>query len=575
MSVLSDLLSPHHSLVVTDTETTGVNAHVNRVIEIAAAKVLPDGTQEWFDQLIDPGVGIPSRITRITGISSSMVFGKPSAAVVLPSYREFLGEGIFVAHNIRFDWTFINAELDRLGQVEMNNPGLCTLRLARRLLPGLRSKSLGSLARFYRISGEGRHRARKDVEITVEVLERLAQIAVDEHGVSSLEELLQLQSRTYSKVNPAAKHVLRVRDEVLPSLPERPGVYHMVDLKGRILYVGKAKNLKQRVSSYFTAIEAHPPRLRQLISKMRHVHVRSTDTELHALIEESREIKELDPPFNRAQKKYIPRPYLRLGLDEPFPRLTSQVIVRDDHAAYFGPLKSRGQARTILEIVERSFPVRNCSSTEFARKKRCVRADIGRCGAPCVGEQSTHEYQDLIDQMVAFLEGDIATVCAGLEEEMEAASERFAFEEAAVLRDWISMLDERVTKHGAVAKPVLGPDCIFVTRPSTKHDSTVVLVQKGKICCIGRVGENQSLDAVLLAEHTAEASHDEVMNRIEIDARRILDHWLYANREGITALERRSDETYSAFVARSTSVFDSMRSNETQTPEQIDSYSSM
>ena len=572
MPALTNLLSPQESLIVTDTETTGVHAHVNRVIEIGAVKVRSEGENKWFDQLIDPQIAIPGRITRITGITSSMVFGQPTAEVVMPSYQEFLGNGVFVAHNIRFDYSFLNAEFERVGLPEMQNLGLCTLRLARRLLPGLRSKSLGNLAKFYRISAAGQHRARKDVEITLEVLERLAQIASEEHSVSTLGELLELQSRTYSKVKPAAKHVLKVRADVLPKVPGVPGVYHMVDGKGRILYVGKAKNLKQRVSSYFRAIEAHPPRLRQLIAKMRNVSWRETSTELHALIEESREIKELDPPFNRAQKKYVHRPYLRLDSNEPFPRLTTQVFVRDDGSEYFGPLRNRSQAWAITEIVERYFPIRNCSSAEFAKKHKCVRADIGRCGAPCDGSQGEEAYGEVTQRVRDFLMGDITNVCAMMELEMLKASEQFAFEDAAETRDWISMLDERVTKYGAVATPVSGPDTVHLLAAGRAGSGTFAIVRQGRITSVEAVDSALEVEQFVLLAYSASPDSTAVMDRIQIDARRILDHWLYVKRDKVTSLEKREEEPEEHFAIRVAEHFEAL---DQQGPDKADSYNSM
>jgi DNA polymerase-3 subunit epsilon len=550
MQALQQLLSPDESLVVTDTETTGLHARVNRIIEIAAQRVTPTDSSEWFSELINPGVSIPGRITRITGISSSMVFGKPTAEVVMPDYRGFLGDGIFVAHNIRFDTSFINAEFERAGLGDMENPGICSLALARRLLPGLRSKGLGSLARFFRIPSEGRHRASKDVEITTLVLERLAQIAIDEHKISDIHELLSLQSKTYSKVNPFSKHVIAIRRDVLPEVPDTPGVYHMKDGRGKVLYVGKAKVLTKRVSSYFTAIEAHPPRLRQLIAKVRQIEWQETETELHALVTESRQIKEIDPPFNRAQKKYIPRPYLRIGGADPYSALTVQVIVRDDGASYYGPLRSRGQARTLVEIVEKYFKLRNCSSTEFSQGKRCVRADIGRCDAPCEGGAAEAAYESVKDSVKAFLEGDIGLICELITLDMVRASEKYAFEDAATYRDWLELLDSRVRQNGTVATPVAGPPVIHLCLASDKEKGTFVLVDRGQVTSIEAIDERESVEELATRVFGRLGTPSRSMDRIQIDARRILDHWLYVNRRRVVSIEKREDETPGDFASR-------------------------
>ncbi len=555
MSAIESILSPEFHLVIADTETTGIHALRNRIIEIAALKVKQGESRKMFSHLMDPGLSIPHRITSITGITSAMVFGQPTAEEIMPLFRDFLGDAVFVAHNIRFDLSFINAEFQRIGLEEMDNSGLCTLRLARRLLPRLRSKSLGNLAKFFRIPPDGRHGASRDVEITTEVLERLSQIAIDDHGVTAIEELIEMQARTYAKVNPFSRHVVAIKRDILPELPDTPGVYFMKDGRGKVLYVGKAKNLSQRVSSYFSAIEAHPPRIRQLISRVRNVTWSTTETELHALIDESREIKVLDPPLNRAQKKYISRPYLALSILEDFPRLTVQVIVRDDGSEYFGPLTSRSQARTIVEIVERYFIIRNCSATEFAGGRRCVRADIGRCGAPCDGSQSSTNYLKVIDRVRRLLVGDVEEVIEQIEADMARCSRKQAFEEAAQLRDWIELLDDRLLKTGSIASPVLGPDHVHFLRGLDSGAGSLVMVSRGRIVLIEAVSNVKRIAIQIGSALSQESGSEMVMDQIQTDARRILDHWLYVNRSSIESVERREDEAESSFAARAEEVF--------------------
>lgn len=557
MSALESILSEGEYLVVTDTETTGVHAHQHRVIEVAAEKIGASGERTLFSELINPQTSIPHRITRITGITTGMVFDKPPAAEVIPRFLAFLGDGIFVAHNIRFDWSFLNAEAERLGLPPMENQGLCTLRLARRLLPGLRSKSLGSLAKFYRIPPDGRHRAAKDVDITTQVLERFCEMAVEDHGVTHIAELLELQTRTYARVNPHSPHVVAIKRDRLPELPPVPGVYYMKDGRGKVLYVGKAKDLSKRVTSYFNAIEAHPPRIRQLISKVRDVYWEEQPTELHALIEESRQIKQLDPSFNRAQKKYIPRPYLRLDGREPFPRITVQVIMRDDGAEYFGPFRSRSQAHSLLELIEGVFPLRNCSPSEFERGRRCVRADIGRCPAPCTGEVHAEDYGDIISAVRSFLRGDVEEVVDQLEEGMMQASEAFRFEEAAKLRDWIQLLDERLSSGSAVAQEVAGPEIIHYMNGSEHEMTTLVVVANGKVYALEST-EPGDTGGHLIRDVLRELEDDEPsgsgLKPREADARRVLDHWLHLHRGAIVSVERRVDEPRPAFADRAESM---------------------
>lgn len=552
MSVFSRFLEGSRSLVVTDTETTGTSAARNRIIEIGAIAIHPDGSRTSFSQLINPETAIPYRITRITGISTGQVMDKPRAADVLPAYLAFLGDGVFTAHNIGFDRAFIAAELVRAGLPELDHAGLCTLRLARRLLPGLRSKSLGNLAEFFKLDGQGRHRALRDAEVTVGVLERLLLIAEEEHGVTELGELMDLQHKTYASVRPLSPHLDAIRSHVLPYVPEEPGVYFMKDGRGKILYIGKAKVLASRVRSYFTAVEAHPGRIRNMVGKVRTVDWQTTETELNALILESRLIKEVDPPFNRALRRHVARPYLRLDRNEPFPRITAQVIVRDDGAEWFGPLRSRTEAASVLEMIERLFAVRNCSTADLAGGRRCLRGDIGRCTMPC--ENGDKEaYRAEMDAVEAFLRGDTDRVVDRLMADMAHAAAELDFEDAARLRDWLQLIDAGIAKMGAVARPLDAPDTFHWL---LEEHPTGALVRGGLAhWCGGLPHPTGAGNLQHLFERLEQVLADEQMDRsatapVEVDARRILEHWVHANRDTVLTVQRVEGEPVSAFRDR-------------------------
>ena len=539
-------------LVVTDTETTGLSAANNRIIEIAATR-LHDGEKPLsFSELIDPGQPISYRITRLTGITTAMVFGRPGAADVIPEYESFLGDAIIVAHNLSFDRGFINAERARIGLDPMKNAGLCTVRLARRLLPGLRSKSLAALARFFRIPDHGRHRALRDVEITVAVLERLMIIAAEKHNVTELDELLEMQSRTYARINPYAKHIVYLRGDVLPKVPDEPGVYRMLDGRKRVLYVGKAKLLSRRVRSYFNAIEAHPPRIRQLIAKVRDISWTETKTELEALLLESRQIREFDPPFNRAQKRTTRRPYIRIGKDSPFPRITSHVFPRDDGALYFGPFRSRGQARSIVDVIERFFKIATCDEREFARGQRCMRAEIGRCGAPCEKLVSREAYSEEIERIISFLQGDVAEVQDRLREDMESAAASLAFEDAARLRDLHVLIEGLLERHGRIAPEIFGDDAIILHRAVDEETVTAIAIRsglfQGSLLISGSDTESTSNDVQVFVRNVFDPDLSVLDPIGDADQIRVLMHWLSAHRDEIERLDYNEFESNASLV---------------------------
>ncbi len=541
-------------LVVTDTETTGINPAGNRLIEIGAMRLLHDEEPINFSRLIDPGESIPYRITRLTGITSSMVFGCPDASEVLPAFEEFLGDGILVAHNLAFDRGFLNAERDRLGLRPIHNRGLCTARLARRLLPGLRSKGLDSLSRFFRIAAYGRHRALRDVEITVEVLKRLMAIAHREHHVDTIDELLEMQTRTYSRINPFSRHIIEIRKEILPEVPDSPGVYKMLDGRARVLYVGKAKVLSNRVRSYFNAIEAHTPRVRRLVSKLRDLEWTRTDTELEALLLESKLIRELEPPFNRAQRRTIPRPYLRIASDHAFPRIVANVFPREDGAEYFGPLRSRGEAQAVLEVIGRFYRVRTCDDREFKNGKRCLRADVGKCNAPCEGDIEIGAYAEEIDRVREFLAGDVAAITEQLESEMHDASAELAFEEAARIRDLLNAIEMRMVKGGNIAARIFEDDAVVLHTDPDAGIRDILIIRSGRFAVSLRGYVPDSPDSIATlgklldqAFDTRRTPHQEPLqsgaNQI-----RVLLQWLYANRENILRFDRDQNVDPGAFL---------------------------
>ncbi len=546
-SVFQEFLGTDDTIVVTDTETTGTSARAHRVIEIGAVRIAHDGSLTTFSELINPGTAIPSRITRITGISTGHVFGKPGAAAVLPRYRAFLDHGLFTAHNIAFDRGFLNAELERADMDLLPARGLCTLRLARRLLPGLRSKSLASLATFYRLEASGRHRALRDAEITTAVLERLLQHAFEDHGIRQLDELITLQTRNYASVRPLSTHVERIRRETLPLVPDEPGVYRMRDGRGKLLYIGKARALASRVRSYFNAVEAHPARIRKLIAAVRHIDWEVLPTELDALVVESRAIKQEDPPYNRAQTRYVERPWLRLDPGEAYPRITAQVLVRSDGARYFGPLKSRRQAASLIEIIERVFRLRNCSQKELDGGRRCLRGDMGRCLMPCE-RPDPEAYAAEHARVASFLEGDVDDVVAELEADMAHAAGALDFETAARMRDWIQLLDDLVVEGGAVAEPVDGLDrAVWLCREGEDH-ATAALLRGGILAWTARLpvpvgaGNLEHIHASWERAVQAPLPEGDPTGREEVDARRVLEHWMFVYRDELAVVDRRAGE---------------------------------
>ncbi len=446
--------------VIVDTETTGARAGDDRLIEIGAVRMVGGQVVDTFQQLIDPGRAVPKRITWLTGISTAMVFEQPDADAVMPRFAEFLGDAVMVAHNLPFDARFLDVAMDEAGLPPIRNASLDTLRLARRLLPSLPSKGLSGLTAHFGIQVNGRHRALGDAAATGELLQILLARLKIEFDVTTLDDLLGFQRKRYVETRREASHIAHIRAERLPLLPDRPGVYFMRDGRGKVIYIGKAKSLKNRVRSYFTGVENHPPKTKKLLRDVRDVTWREAGTELSALLEESRLIKTYLPVYNRALRRYRDYPFLRLDTTHAFPSLSWTPRIAHDGAEYYGPLGRRGQAEEIVELVSRLFGLRECDEPIFALGRPCLYHQMGRCSAPCVGDDGT--YAEQVARVRAFLTGQDSDALAAVEMARREAAAAHEFESAGWYRDQLHRLQRTLGRQQTIASAVHEHDAVLV-----------------------------------------------------------------------------------------------------------------
>jgi DNA polymerase-3 subunit epsilon len=372
--------------VVVDVETTGADAKKNRIMEIACIVVSGGEIIERFSSLVNPHQFIPPFIAKMTGIDNAMVYNAPEAHEVMPRVRDLLTlpNAIFVAHHVQFDWQFVIESFKANGIVIPEIPLLCSYKLARRLLPTKVKKNVGDVAKYFDITIQNRHRAEGDAEatalFTVEFLRQLS----EDFDIETVEDLLQFQNKQLANVRTAPTFVKRVA-VYLEQLPEEPGIYKMIDAKGDILYVGKAKLLRDRVRSYFQPGAQHTEKIAKMVTLVHSIEWECTATELSALLLESKEIKRLKPPFNTASKTLRRFPFLRLSVNEEFPRLEWSSSINDDGAEYYGPFRNRTMTREIADTIQQDFTLRLCRdelqpSADFSP---CFYYHIKRCHAPC------------------------------------------------------------------------------------------------------------------------------------------------------------------------------------------------
>ena len=256
--------------------------------------------------------------------------------------------------------------------------------------------------------------------------------------------------------------LMMISAEALPHLPNNPGVYIMKDVKGTIIYIGKAHSLSSRVRSYFQRGAVHSSKTSRMVEEVVEVDWMVTSSDLEALLLESNLVKYHHPKFNIVlcdDKQY---PYLRLPIKDNFPRLTVVRKVENDDALYFGPYVPAGALRGTLRVIRKVFPLATCELDLSRRSERaCLEFEIKRCMAPCIGNQTSEEYHEIVDQVRMFLDGRDRELCGVLRSEMEAAANRCDFEEAARKRDQLFKVKrvlekQRITQLGMVDQDVIG-----------------------------------------------------------------------------------------------------------------------
>jgi len=269
----------------------------------------------------------------------------------------------------------------------------------------------------------------------------------------------------------------------LPHLPDGPGVYLWKGKDGSTLYVGKAKRLRSRVRSYFGNDQLESLKTRHLVGLIADLDTIVVPSEAHALILEANLIKEYRPRFNIALRDDKSYPYIKVTLQEPFPRVYVTRRLDDDGARYFGPYTDVGAMRRALNVVKRIFTVRSCNYDMPAQmpERPCLDYYIKRCKAPCILAQSQHDYRSMIDEVVLFLSGRPDEVVRRVKERMDLAAEQLDFERAAELRDVLHHLEQM--EEPTVVLEVEGGDrdVIGYARDGDDACVTVLRIRGGKL----------------------------------------------------------------------------------------------
>lgn len=349
----------------------------------------------------------------------------------------------------------------------------------------------------------------------------------------------------------------------IQNLPQLPGVYQFKDASGKVIYVGKAKNLKNRVRSYFTKSQPTNPKLNALVSKIHDVEVIVTSSEVEALILEANLIKKLKPRYNVSLKDDKSYPYIVIT-NEPFPRVFSTRKIKLDGSRYFGPYTDAYSLKQTLKLIRDIFMVRSCKyyiDDEVIQKKKikvCLDYHIKKCGGPCEGLVSKEEYNKMIEQVVQLLNGKIDNLVETLKKQMEKLANELRFEEAAILRDKIKSLEIYTSKQSVVSVEPIDRDIFAVASEEEDACGVVFKVRDGKL--IGSQQffmtganhkEEKEIIETLLTQYYLNADFipSEILIPEEIDEAESIEKWLSDRKKSNVKIRTPENEDESRLVS--------------------------
>ena len=369
-----------YPVVFVDIETTGGSYRNSRVLEVAAIRYENGEVTAEFSTLINPETYIPASITALTGIREGDIVDAPVFADIADEFAEIMDGAVFVAHNVRFDYSFIKNEFAMIGKT-FSPKLLCTVRLSRYLYKQEQGHSLAKLIARFDIPFSARHRALDDAR----AIFYFSKLAFEQHGAELFNTAVQYQLKSQSLPPNLNKEELEIIENV-------PGVYIFQDETRQPIYVGKSINLKKRVMSHFQDVSSKEVRISQ---NVHHIETIPTRSELAALLLESKLVKQLKPIFNRRLRRVSSYAMLVKKIDNDYATINIKqgtVDTETDLNTIYGVYASRTKAKMRLEEITRGFQL--CPKLMGLEKATgaCFSYSLGRCKGACIGEESPELY---------------------------------------------------------------------------------------------------------------------------------------------------------------------------------------
>lgn len=380
---------------IIDIETTGGQPAQDRITEIAI--FIHDGKQitDKFHTLINPQRPIPYFISNLTGITDEMVKEAPKFHEVAKEIVQFTEGKIFVAHNVRFDYSFVKKEFADLGY-SYQRKTLCTVRLSRTLIPGLPSYSLGKLCKSINIDLQMRHRAIGDAEATAKLFDKL--IKINESTVSGTEDVVKESSDRLKNEVKASLMPPNIKKELVDSLPEKPGVYYFYNEAGDVIYVGKSINIRKRIIQHFN-IDYKSRKSIEFKNQIADITYELMGNELVSLLFESDEIKKLKPFYNRQQRRSVFNSGIFLSVDKDgYKRLSYEKVGADKIPLI--ALSNHFKSKSFLYYKVSQFNLCQKLCDLYKSPGSCFDYQVHQCKGACVGKESPEEYNKRVDAAI-------------------------------------------------------------------------------------------------------------------------------------------------------------------------------
>lgn len=450
------------------------------VVTVACVKIRNLTVEDSLELRINPGVPLPEEFTRRSGIYPSNLENSPTLEEALPELAAFVGRDVIVWAPSSQKMTAVHRHF-KLTQARDRQFYLQSL--AEKALPELTRHNLTTLANHLELTPFGlphnsafsaSESARLTAQIWIQLLQNLAQT----RQIDSLDALLKFCPASNARTFRTRKELAFDRAK-LRFYPTQPGVYFMKNRLGEILYIGKAKNLRNRLRSYFQKQSRLPSKIAAMMKQVAQIDVTVVGSELEALLLESRLIKEHMPFFNKKIKDYKRMLFLKVSVNQDFPRISDASETEDPHAAYFGPFAGKSVMRYKMEILNRVFKLRECSDKTFAEhsKSPCMQYHLGFCSGPCAGLINQADYQDGVKDFLNYLEQKPSLAIDYLLAKRNAYIEDLQFEKASILHQQWEAMDRLQLQNYQLHHALTEHHCLIIlpdTQPNARRILTVL-----------------------------------------------------------------------------------------------------